>query len=226
MILFLQFLLWNIFCCCFRFCCCWKYESDLFVSFNFSSAKRKKKLKLKIVFRGDATIDRNNTTITRNEMIITRLSRHIMTIVTVSLMVTMQERRFSQAATICNTSCNTGLIVDMRTCTCVPNISCDDPSLSDPPMCETIECDLSNQSICPKKCLCSMPSPLTNYCEPCYNDGVLDKTTCKCTCPWPYQVKYEYIFIILKEILIRIELISVEFRDFLFSLLSKVTSFK
>lgn len=115
-------------------------------------------------------------------MVIISLS-NLISIVLIGLAV-----HFSNAATICNTSCSTGLVVDMRTCTCVPNINCDDPSLADPPVCDTLECDLTNQSVCPQKCLCSMPSPLTNYCEPCYNDGELDKTTCKCKCQWPFQV--------------------------------------
>lgn len=93
----------------------------------------------------------------------------------------------------CANTCAKGQIIDIRTCLCVPDFDCNDLNLSDPISCAQTNCaDIESQLACPFKCLCSTPSPLTNYCEPCFNHGLLDKATCKCTCPYPFQVQIRF----------------------------------
>lgn len=87
----------------------------------------------------------------------------------------------------CNVQCAAGQTVDCRTCACVNNIDCTNRTIVDSIECATLDCDSITTPLCPKKCLCQRPSVMTNYCSPCLNNGLLDKSTCKCTCPIGYQ---------------------------------------
>lgn len=87
-----------------------------------------------------------------------------------------------------NVTCPSGQILDIRSCNCVPLIDCNDQSLSDPPICDqNVPFELKTETLCPVTFLCQLPSVLTNYCQPCYNGGILDTTTCKCKCQYPYK---------------------------------------
>ncbi|CAF1064422.1 unnamed protein product [Brachionus calyciflorus] len=82
-------------------------------------------------------------------------------------------------------TCTSSQIWDFKLNKCIPNIDCL-KQLNDDPKCLTLDC-ATNGDICPKKCYCQQPSALTNYCIPCLNGGVLNKSTCECTCSYGFQ---------------------------------------
>ncbi len=49
----------------------------------------------------------------------------------------------------------------------------------DDPSCLLLSCDDNDvKRLCPKKCICQ----LKTTCQACFNDGILNDSTCKCTC--------------------------------------------
>lgn len=57
----------------------------------------------------------------------------------------------------------------------------------DPYECEFIPCNSDvAEAICPRKCYCERPSIVTKYCMPCYNNGILNTTSCQCACKKNY----------------------------------------
>ena len=82
-------------------------------------------------------------------------------------------------------SCPSNEIFDFKLNKCIPNIDCIS-QLDDDEICSTIDCS-TNSEKCPKKCFCQQPSALNNFCMPCLNGGILDKTNCKCSCSNGFQ---------------------------------------
>lgn len=82
-------------------------------------------------------------------------------------------------------TCSSGQILDTKLNKCIPEIDCLS-QLDDDLSCSTLDCEFHSDK-CPKKCFCQQPSILNNYCMPCLNGGILNKTNCKCSCNYGFQ---------------------------------------